>query len=73
VGFGSGVRELAEEPEERDVGAHVVPVRARGRLLGLCCGLSMATVRCRPSRAPAAVARANGDSGEKTEPGSGRG
>jgi hypothetical protein len=64
VGFGSGIRELAEEPEEWDVGAHVVLVRVRGRVLGLYCGLSTATVRWRPSRAPAAVARANGDSGE---------
>jgi hypothetical protein len=55
---------LAKEPEERDVGARVVLVRARGRVLGLRCGLSTATVRWRPSRAPASVARANGDSGE---------
>jgi hypothetical protein len=64
VGFGSGVRELAKEPEEWNVGARVVLVRARDRGLGLRCGLSTMTVRWLPSRAPAAMARANGDSGE---------
>jgi hypothetical protein len=70
VGFGSSVQELAKEPEERNVGARVVLVRVRDRGLGLRCGRSTATVRWRPSRAPAAVARANGDSGRETEPGS---
>jgi hypothetical protein len=43
----------------------------RGRVLGLRCGLSTTTVRWRPSRAPAAVARANGDSGEGNRAGLG--
>jgi hypothetical protein len=69
VGFGSGVRELARKPEEWDVEARVVLVRARDRCLELHCGFSTATVRWRPSRAPAAVARANKDNGEGTRAG----
>jgi hypothetical protein len=64
VEFGSGARELAKEPEEWDVEALVVLVRARDRGLGLRCRLSTATVRWRPSKAPAAVARANKDNRE---------
>jgi hypothetical protein len=52
VEFGSGIRELVEEPKERGVGARAVLVHARSKVLGLRCGLSMATVRRRPSRAP---------------------
>jgi hypothetical protein len=35
VGFGSGARELTNKSEERDVGTHVVLVRARDRSPGL--------------------------------------
>jgi hypothetical protein len=52
VEFGSGVRELAEELEERGVGARAVLVRTRSKVLRLRYGLSTATVRWRPSRAP---------------------
>jgi hypothetical protein len=69
VGFGSGARELAKGLEEWNVEARVVLVRARAGGLGLCCGLSMATMRCQPSRAPAAVARASKDSRERTRAG----
>jgi hypothetical protein len=51
VGFGLGARELAKELEERNVGAHVVLVRARDRGLVLRCGLSTAAVRWRPTGA----------------------
>jgi hypothetical protein len=52
VELGSGVRELAEEPGERNVGALVVFVRMRDKVLGFCNGLSTATARWRPSRGP---------------------
>jgi hypothetical protein len=64
VGFGSGARELAKGLEERNVETRVVLVRARAEVLGLHCGLSTVTMRCQPSRAPAAVARARKDSRE---------
>jgi hypothetical protein len=38
VEFGSGARELAKEPEEWDVEARVLLVRARDRGLGLAVG-----------------------------------
>jgi hypothetical protein len=69
VGFGSGARELARKLEEWDVEARVVLVCVRDGGLGLHCGLSTVTRRWRPSRAPAAVARANKDSGEGTRAG----
>jgi hypothetical protein len=50
VELGSGVRELAEELGERDVGALVVFMRTRDKVLGFCSRLSTATARWRPSR-----------------------
>jgi hypothetical protein len=72
VEFGSGVQELAEEPEERGVGALVVLVRTRDRVLGLRSGLSTATARWRPSRAPGSRgARKRGQRGGEKGPGQG--
>jgi hypothetical protein len=48
----AGVRELAKEPGERDVGALVVLLRAKDTALACCSKLSSATARWRPSRAP---------------------
>jgi hypothetical protein len=47
-----GVWKLAEKPGERNIGALVVLVRARDKVLGFCSELSTATARWRPSRAP---------------------
>jgi hypothetical protein len=52
VELGSRVRESAEEPGERDVGALVVLMRMKDKALGSCSGLSTVTARWRPSRAP---------------------
>jgi hypothetical protein len=52
VELGSGVRELAEEPGERVVGALVVLMRAKDKALGFCSELSTAAARWQPSRAP---------------------
>jgi hypothetical protein len=49
VGFGSGAREMAKELEKWNVGTHVVLVRARDRSPGICCELSTAAVRWRPT------------------------
>jgi hypothetical protein len=48
----AGVRELAEKPGERDVGALIVVLRAEDKALASCRELSTATTRWRPSRAP---------------------
>jgi hypothetical protein len=48
----AGVRKLAEKPGERNVGALVVLVRTRDKVLRFCSGLSTATARWRPCRAP---------------------
>jgi hypothetical protein len=52
VELGSEVRESAEEPGERDVGALVVLMRAKDKTLGFCSELSTAAARWRPCRAP---------------------
>jgi hypothetical protein len=62
----AGVRKLAEKLGKRDVGALVVLVRARDNVLGFCSGLSTATARWRPSRAPGSRgARGGGQQGGK--------
>jgi hypothetical protein len=48
----AGVWKLAEKPGERNVGALVVLVPVRDKVLGFCSGLSTVTARWRPSRAP---------------------
>jgi hypothetical protein len=73
VEFGSSVRKLVEEPEERGVGALVVLVRVRDRVLGLHSGLSTATVRWRPSRGPGSRgASKRGQRREELGPGQGK-
>jgi hypothetical protein len=52
VEIAAGVRELAEEPGEQNVGALVVLLRVRDKALACCSELSTATARWRPSRAP---------------------
>jgi hypothetical protein len=47
----AGVRELAEEPGERNVGALVVLLCTKDKALASCSKLSTATARWRPSRA----------------------
>jgi hypothetical protein len=48
----AGVRELAKEPGEQDVGTLVVLLRAKDKALACCSELSTATARWRRSRAP---------------------
>jgi hypothetical protein len=52
VEIAAGVRELAEEAGEQNVGALVMLLRARDKALAYCSELSTATVRWQPSRAP---------------------
>jgi hypothetical protein len=70
VELGSRVRESVEAPGERNVGALVVLMRARDKVLGFCSRLSTATARWRPSRAPGGRGvRGGGQQGRGTGPG----
>jgi hypothetical protein len=65
VEIAAGIRELAEEPGEQNVGALVVLLRAKDKALARCSELSTATERWRPSRAPGSRgARKQGQRGE---------
>jgi hypothetical protein len=52
VGNAAGVRKLAREAGEQNVGALVVLLRASVKALVYCSELSTTTARWRPSRAP---------------------
>jgi hypothetical protein len=68
--LGSRVRESAEAPGERNVGALVVLMRTRDKVLGFCSGLSTVMARWRPSRAPGdRGVRGGGQQGRGTGPG----
>jgi hypothetical protein len=65
VEIAGGVRELAEEPGEQNVGALVVLLRMKDKALARRSQLSTATARWRPSRAPGSRgARKRGQRGE---------